>query len=467
VRLSTLWRKLLFPIAIAAPLALVAMACTNEPMPTFTEVLVAPPGVPVGHERGNTHVIVNLVATEQTSEIAPGVTYTEWTFNGTVPGPMIRARVGDVVEVHLKNPSTSTMTHNIDLHAVNGPGGGAGVTTVAPGDEKAFTFLAKTPGLFVYHCAAGIVADHITNGMYGAILIEPATGLSAVDHEYYLGQSEFYTTGDAGAKGHQDLDFTKLTNEEATYVVFNGNTTSLLGNNALQAKVGETVRLYVTNGGPNLISSFHVIGEIFDKAYEYGGLLSPPLEGIQTILVPPGGATITEFKVDVPGDYKLVDHAIIRVSKGAVGTLHVTGDQDPKIFNSLSGVTGAAATGHDMSTPVPAAATTAAAAATAGGSTTGNPKVETKDNLFATTSYTVKAGQKVTFDITNSGKVPHNMRVAQADGSFDGAGSVASDPEIVNPGKTATLSFTPTTPGTYKFRCDIHPDQMTGTITVQ
>ena len=270
------WRRIFLPVLAAAPLALVAMACTDEGMPTFNEALVAPPGVTAGHGRANTHVVVNLEAMEQTSEVAPGVTYTQWTFNGTVPGPMIRARVGDVVEVHLKNSAKNISTHNIDLHAVNGPGGGAGVTTVAPGQEKAFEFLAKVPGLFVYHCAAGIVADHIANGMFGAILIEPAAGLPKVDREFYIGQSEFYTTGDTGAKGLQDLDMTKLTNEEPAYVVFNGNTKSLIGDHALQAKVGETVRLYVVNGGPNLISSFHVIGEIFDKAWDYGTLSSPP-----------------------------------------------------------------------------------------------------------------------------------------------------------------------------------------------
>ncbi len=441
-------------------------------MPVITQTLVAAPGVPAGHARGQTHVVVNLEALEVTSEVSPGVTYTEWTFNGTVPGPMIRARVGDTVEVRLKNNSKNISTHNIDLHAVNGPGGGAGVTNVAPGEEKAFEFQAKAPGLFVYHCAAGIVADHIANGMFGAILIDPVVALPPVDHEFYIAQSEFYTTGANGAKGQQDLDMDKLMAEAPEYVVFNGNTKSLIGDNALKAKVGETVRLYVANGGPNLISSFHVIGEIFDMAWNYGTLLSPPLKDVQTVLVPPGGAAITEFKLDVPGDYKLVDHAIIRVSKGAVGTLHVEGPDDPKTFKSLSGVAGAAATGHDMATPTPGAAsaptaTPTKAAASTAPPATGNPQVSMKDNLFAQTSYTVKAGQKTTFDLSNDGKLPHNMRIAQADGNYDGPQSVVSDPEIVNAGKKGTLTFTPASAGTYKFRCDIHPDQMTGIITVQ
>lgn len=457
-------------------LALLGAACDDDELPTYVQELVAPPGVPEAHPRGEARVIINLEAVEQDVEIAPGVVYNQWTFNQTVPGPMLRARVGDTIEVHLKNPSTSKVSHNVDLHAATGPGGGAGVTTVAPGEEKAFTFKAKSPGLFVYHCAAGIVADHIANGMYGGIYIERGTGLPEVDHEYYIGQSEFYTTGDAGDKGQQDLDFTKLSDEHPTYVVFNGNTKAVAGDNALQAKVGDSVRLFVANGGPNLVSSFHVIGEIFDRAWDYGATGSPPLEGVQTILVPPGGATVTEFEVDVPGDYKLVDHAIIRVSKGALGTLHVEGDENPDIFNSLSGVTGAAATGHDMApvTTTPAATKTAAptaaptrAAPTAAASSNGNLKVLAKDNFFEPKTFTLKVGEEVTFELDNVGKVPHNMRIAQPDGNYDGPGSVVTDPEIVGPGKSGTLTFKPATAGKYDFRCDIHPVEMVGTLTVQ
>jgi nitrite reductase (NO-forming) len=464
-----------------AALLLIGSACVSEPIPAFTQDLVPPPGIPADHALGNQRVIVNLTSVEQDVEIAPGVKYNTWTFNGSVPGPMIRARVGDTVQVNLSNPATNVNSHNIDLHAVTGPGGGAGVTTVLPGETKSFEFKATTAGLFVYHCAAGIVADHIANGMYGAILIEPSGGLPKVDHEFYIGQSEFYTPGATGDQGQQTMDMDKLMSEDPTYVVFNGNTKSLIGDKALQAKVGETVRLYVANGGPNLISSFHVIGEIFDKAWSYGGLTSPPELGLQTVLVPPGGAAITEFKVDVPGDYKLVDHAIIRVSKGAVGTLHVTGPDNPEMFKSLSGVTGAQAGGHDMSgmTPVatattpPAAATTAAPSPTAttpAGTAPANGdsnKVAMKDNVFETPTLTAKLGQKIVYNVTNDGKVPHNMRIAAADGNFDSPESVVSAPEIVSAGKAATVTFTPTKAGTYKFRCDLHPDQMTGTITVQ
>ncbi len=472
-------RRWLVVAAAAAAVALVAIlaAGCNDSADTVTEVynetLSAPPSVPPVEPLGRHTVIVNLTAVEQTVEIAPGVTYQTWTFNGSVPGPIIRARVGDTVEVHLKNPATNAQTHSIDLHAVNGPGGGAGATSVAPGEEKAFTFKAKSAGLFVYHCASGIVADHIASGMYGAILIDPLTPQSHVDHEYYVGQSEFYTVGATNAKGMQDMDMTKLFAEQPPYVVFNGNTKSLIGDNALQAKAGETVRIYFSNGGPNLTSSFHVIGEIMDKVWPSGSLETSAEEGIQTVSVAPGNAVIAQFKVDVPGDYKLVDHAIIRVSEGAVGILHVTGDNDPSVFNALPTAAGGAAVTTTPAPTTPATNTTAAPSATQGtppAATTGTAGALTQnmtDNVFGTKTYTVKVGEAVTFSLVNNGKVLHNMRIADAKGSFDSAQSVVSDPEFVPAGKTGTLTWTPATAGSYNFRCDVHPDQMTGTITVQ
>ena len=465
-----------FLVLMLAALSLLAFAgCKDEAKPEVVQELVPPPAVPADHNLGNTRVVVNLEAVESTVDIAPGVSYTTWTFNGTVPGPMIRARVGDTVQVRLKNASTNLMPHDIDLHAVNGPGGGAGVTTVLPGEERVFEFKALSAGLYMYHCAQGIVADHIGNGMYGGILIEPAGGLREVDHEFYVGQSEFYTTGDLGATGHQDQDMDKMMSENPTYVVFNGNTKALIGDKALQAKVGDRVRLLVVNGGPNLSSSFHVIGEIFDRAWQDGAVGSPPREGVQTIAIPPGSAAIVEFKVDVPGDYKLVDHAVIRISKGAVGTLHVTGPEDPSIFKSLSGVTGAAATGHDMGTMTPAAtatpATPAATATATKPAATAAPadanKVVMKDNLFEPKELTAKVGDTITYSVPNEGKVPHNMRIADAKGSYESKESVVTSPEIITAGKTGTLTFKPTAAGIYKFECELHPEQMTGTITVQ
>lgn len=299
-----------------------------------TEVLEmpAPPFVPtpVG-DRAAKKIIVNLEIIEKVGELANGVEYNFWTFNGTVPGAFIRARVGDEIELRLKNHEDSVFPHNIDLHSVNGPGGGAEASFVAPGKEAVFTFKALHAGLFVYHCAAAPVGMHIANGMYGLILIEPEGGLPAVDKEYYVMQGDFYTKGAFGEKGLQEFDIDKAIAEQPDYVLFNGNTGALLGANELQAKVGETVRIFVGNGGPNLTSSFHVIGEIFDRVYVDGGMTVN--ENIQTTSIPAGGASIVEFKADVPGDYVLVDHAIFRAfHKGALGKIKVNGDENPKVF---------------------------------------------------------------------------------------------------------------------------------------
>lgn len=442
--------------------AVLGAACSASAAPIVEAKLLAPPNVPPAPPRTESHVVVHLEAKEVETEIAPGVTYKLWTFNGTVPGPMIRAHEGDTIEIFLTNNGSSTVSHNIDLHAVNGPGGGAGATTVAPGETKSLSFNAEASGLFTYHCAAGLVADHIANGMYGGILIEPREGLPTVDREFYVGQSDFYTSGETGATGLQELDMNKLLAEQPTYVVFNGNTKGLIGDKALKANVGDTVRIYFVDGGPNLTSSFHVIGEIFDKAWAWGTLESPAIEGVQTISVPPGGSTIVQFKVTVPGDYKLVDHALGRVAKGAAGTLTVTGAANPDVFNVPGGAAAAAAaSGHEMSG-------TPATGGSAPAVSTGTIKVTMKDNLFDPKTIAVKAGDSVMFDVQNVGKVPHNMRIATIDGNYDAAPGVVTTPEIINAGKSGMIEWkVPAQTGTYKFRCDIHPTEMTGTITVQ
>ena len=264
--------------------------------------------------------------------ISDGVEYTFWTFGGKVPGKFIRVRQGDTVEFHLANHPDSRFPHNIDLHAVTGPGGGAASSNTAPGRQTQFTFRALNPGLYVYHCATAPVGEHVANGMYGLILVEPPGGLSPVDREYYVMQSDFYTAGKHHEKGYQPFDMDKAVDEHPTYVVFNGAEGSLLGEKALKAKVGERVRLFVGNGGPNLVSSFHVIGEIFDRVYAEAGTRYS--EHIQTTLVPAGGAAIVEFKVEVPGSYKLVDHSILRAfNKGALGEFKVEGPENKAMYS--------------------------------------------------------------------------------------------------------------------------------------
>lgn len=284
---------------------------------------------PVGNRSPQT-VTVKFEAKEYKGPIAEDVQYEFWSFNGTVPGPMARVRVGDVVEFNLSNANENTQPHNIDIHAVNGPGGGAAVNTVNPGETKTFTWKALNAGLFIYHCAAGSIVDHIANGMYGLILVEPAGGLPKVDREYYVFESEFFASDPEN--GVAAFDLTKGLEEHPTYVLFNGREGALLEQNALKARTGETVRIFFGNIGPNGISSFHIIGEIFDKVYHEGSIGGLVNKNIQTTLVPSAGATIVEFKVDNPGTYVLVDHSIFRVAKGSIGHLVVKGKKDSSIF---------------------------------------------------------------------------------------------------------------------------------------
>jgi nitrite reductase (NO-forming) len=320
------------PAAISAP---AAAAATVAPAKTdLSDVVRSPsdlPG-PLGG-RGPQSVRIDLETKEVDGKLADGTTFTYWTFNGQVPGPFLRVRVGDTVEVHLKNGTSSTMSHSVDFHAVTGPGGGAVFTATSPGQETMFTFKALNPGLFVYHCATPMVAQHIANGMYGLILVEPEVGLPKVDREFYVMQGEIYTTGKFGEKGHQMDSVDKLLNETPEYFVFNGAVGALTAQKPLKASVGETVRIFFGVGGPNFTSSFHVIGEIFDRVYDQASLTSPALANVQTTLVPPGGATMVDFKLEVPGRYILVDHALSRLQRGLAGYLMVEGPDNPQIFN--------------------------------------------------------------------------------------------------------------------------------------
>lgn len=278
-------------------------------------------------------VEIELTAKEVIGEMAPGVAFNYWTYNGTVPGPMLRVREGDTVRLTLHNDPSSLHHHNIDLHAVTGPGGGAAATNVAPGESKTLTFKALNPGIFVYHCAHSNAANHMAHGMYGLILVEPSGGLPKVDKEFYVMQGEFYSSGSLGRKGLQLFDAHAMLDGKPKYVVFNGKTKALAEN--MTANTGETVRLYVGNGGVNLISSFHVIGEIFDRVFREGDLVTRPAESVQTTLIPAGGAAVIDMKLEVPGNYVLVDHALSRLDRGAWGVLHVEGNQNPEVFDGV------------------------------------------------------------------------------------------------------------------------------------
>lgn len=290
-------------------------------------------GLPIQYNEDGV-VEINLIAKEVLGEMADGVQFNYWTYNGTVPGPMLRAKEGDTIKLTLENDPTSLHHHNIDLHAVSGPGGGAGMTLVAPGESKTIIFKALNPGLYVYHCAHQNVPSHMTHGMYGMILIEPEETLPEVDKELYIMQGEFYSVGDIGNKGLQVFSAEKMLNSQPEYIVFNGKTKGTVGN--MTANVGDRVRIFFGNGGVNLVSSFHVIGEIFDRVYPEAAIGSEPHTNVQTTIVPAGGATIVDFTLDVPGDYILVDHALARLERGAWGILSVEGEENPEIYSGES-----------------------------------------------------------------------------------------------------------------------------------
>jgi nitrite reductase (NO-forming) len=291
--------------------------------------------IPAPIDRDTTETVhIYMEAVELTAEIEDGTTFTYWTYNGTVPGPMYRARVGDTVVVHFSNNAESTMHHNVDFHAVTGQGGGAAATGTAPGETTSFSFLAQHPGLFVYHCATPDVPTHISKGMYGMILIEPETPLPAVDKEIYIMQGDIYTKWKPGTDGHQEFDDIAMFEETPTYVVFNGKFHGFTGENTIKANVGETMRIYFGVGGPNTISSFHVIGEIFDAVWNYGAVGDEPMGSVQTVLVPPGGAVVVDISFEVPANYILVDHALTRAfHKGAIGIIEVTGAEDTTVYD--------------------------------------------------------------------------------------------------------------------------------------
>ena len=296
----------------------------------LTEAPLVPPPIA---RKTPAKVVVHLEVRENVLRLADGVDYTFWTFGGKVPGKFIRIREGDVVEFHLSNHPSSKLPHNIDLHAVTGPGGGAASSFTAPGHSSQFTFTALNPGLYVYHCATAPVGMHVANGMYGLILVEPHEGLRLVDHEYYVMQGEVYTKGRYGEEGLQPFDMEKAVGEKAEYVVFNGSVGSLVGDKALTARVGDRVRLFIGNGGPNLVSSFHVIGEIFDNVYTEGGT-TVNQHNVQSTLVPAGGSAIVEFKMDVPGTFIMVDHSIFRAfNKGALGMLKAEGPENKLVYS--------------------------------------------------------------------------------------------------------------------------------------
>jgi nitrite reductase (NO-forming) len=426
-------------------------------------------------------VVVNWEVKETQAEIAPGVIYTDyWTFEGKVPGPVLRVREGDLVELHLKNGLTSKNPHNIDFHFVLGPGGGAHATDVMPGETAILEARAMVPGFYMLHCATPDIPTHVANGMYGYVIVEPAEGLPPVDHEFYVVQSEFYTAN--GQKGKQGLSLERGALRDPQYIVFNGAVNAMMGDRAVRTHVGESIRLWVGNAGPNLISSFHVIGAIFDKVYREGDLITPPARGVQTTIIPAGGSAVVEFTPAVPARYLLVDHAIFRLHKGAVAAIEVTGRENAEIFDAVSAnkskVASISEHGHSPLPPassappvgevVPAgqaaspAAKQAAKAAEPGKVHSGTATInillgsgikdDDPDNDYSPRVLTVKRGTKVTW--VNQDDMVHN--VAAEDGSFES--------RLLRQGDS--WSFTFNDAGTFPYLCTPHP-WMKGKVVVQ
>lgn len=427
---------------------------------------------PIGR-REQRREVVHWTIREAHSEIAPGVIYDDaWGFEGRVPGPLLRVRVGDLVEVHLRNALNSLRTHNIDFHFVMGPGGGASALSVPPGEEAVLEARATAPGFYMFHCATPDIPMHIANGMYGFVLVEPEEPLPSVAKELYVVQSEIYTDDDK--PGHKTFDMARADKADPQYVVFNGAVGALLKDNAPVATQDETIRLYVGNAGPNLVSSFHVIGQIFDKVYREGDLLSPPARSLQTTLIPAGGAAVVEFRPPVPGTFLLVDHSIFRLHHGAVGSINVHGEENAEIFEpktprNLAPMSEDAHLGHD-SHQMPAASAPSAgvqfaslASASAGKSSAGSVTIRMLPGsgiwkkgpmqTFGPKTVTIKAGMSVIFQNTDVGMV-HSV--------FGEKGEFATP--MLSPGGTYEARFDQK--GVIHFKCAPHP-WMTGTIIVK
>lgn len=312
----------------AAPAAADSAPAAHDAVSVAMDPMAVPR--PIG-QRAPQRIKYSIETVELEGRLDDGTTFTYWTFDRKVPGPMLRVRQGDTVELALTNKPDSKAFHSIDLHAVTGGQGGGAHTQVAPGETRTITFNALNPGLYVYHCATPLVAQHISAGMYGLILVEPPQGLPKVDREFYVMQGELYTTRPYGTSGHQQFDHARASDELPTYYTFNGAVGALTREHKMTAKVGETVRVFFGVGGPNKASSFHLIGEIFDKVYSEGSVTSIKKD-VQTTLVAPGGATIVDVKFDYPGNYLLVDHALSRVGKGLVAALEVSGPADAAVY---------------------------------------------------------------------------------------------------------------------------------------
>jgi nitrite reductase (NO-forming) len=265
-------------------------------------------------ERTRLHA-VRIEMKHATVTIAPGVRYAAWTFGGAVPGPVLHVRQGDTVAFTLINGAN--IPHSMDFHAAEiAPS--RYYVNVMPNDSIQYRFVARVPGAFMYHCGTAPVAMHIANGMYGALIVDPAKARPPAE-EFVLVQSEFYMSKSPGADGARMIDWEKLLSQSPDHVVFNGRA-GQYATHPIDVRPNELLRLYVVNAGPNRTSAFHVVGGIFERVFEDGSQANP-LVGVQTAEVPVGGGAIFEVRLREPGDYPFVTHAFADATKGGVGVL--------------------------------------------------------------------------------------------------------------------------------------------------
>lgn len=380
------------------------------------------------------------------------------------PGPVLRGRVGDVVRITVTNLPGNSHPHNIDFHSVTGQGGGAADLSVAPGETASIDVRLLYPGAFMYHCAYGDVPVHIMRGMYGMFIVDPATPLPEVDHEWAVMQSEWYL-GEADENGVSGLDREALKNENPSHVTFNGSTDALTGENALKMKTGERARIYFVNEGLNLSSNFHPIGSHWDLVYPEAATheSNSRIYGSQTTLVPAGGGVVAEFVGQVPSTIILVDHALTRTFyKGAIGLVQVEGPENHEIFE-VSRAASDGGSGHDHGDDGHGDDATHDNGDENNGTSEGPHETvvikkgawefdDDASNDYSPNVVTVKVGTTVTW--VNNDDQAHTVTSGSVDG-YSGTPDGKFDSGFIDPG--GSWSYTFTEPGVYTYYCLPHP----------
>jgi nitrite reductase (NO-forming) len=370
------------------------------------------------------------------------------------PGPILRGRVGDVVNITLTNLAGNSHPHNIDFHAVTGQGGGAADLVANPGESATIQVRLLYPGAFMYHCAIGDVPSHIAHGMYGMFVVDPESPLPEVDHEWAMMQSEWYV-GELDGPGEAPFDRAAVTDENPRYVTFNGRIGALTGDNTLAMKVGERARIYFVNEGLALDSNFHPIGSHWDLVYPEAAThqANRVIRGSQSTLVVAGGGTVVEVQGLVPETILLVDHALARTfDKGALATIVVSGAENPEIFGV--GATDTAADegpGDGTENPVVGAEVVIPENAFDPGNA---------DNAYDPLELTVKVGTTVRW--TNRDAIAHTVTSGVSDGTKPNPDGMF-DSGFLNDGDKWTYTFTEV--GEFPYFCTPHP-WMIGKVTV-